>query len=219
MTTAPGAPASRILLFGGSFDPTHRAHTELAAHAAGALDCGRIIFIPAARSPFKRGQAPTSAEHRIAMLEIASRAIAGAEVSSIEVERGGVSYFVDTLEALRETIGPKPELFFLIGADQAIAFDRWRAQERIIAMATPVVLLRRPWTRERFRTALEEKFPPEDPDVWLDRAVDAPLIDVSSTEIRRRLGAGEDTDDMLDPDVLAYIRTHALYDAVPETSP
>jgi nicotinate-nucleotide adenylyltransferase len=205
------APRQRILIFGGTFDPPHRAHVELPAIVADQLGCDRIIFVPVAISPFKTDEQPTSAEHRIAMLELAIRDLPHAEISTIELDRGDVSYTVDTLEALREQFGREVDLRLMIGADQALEFHRWKDSRRIEQLATPVVVLRPPWNEGDFRQALVEQYGADEAMGWIERTVEAPLIDVSATELRERLERGEDVGDDLDPAVMQYIAEHGLY--------
>lgn len=201
----------RILIFGGTFDPPHRAHTELPALVARQLGCGRIIYIPAAQSPLK-SQAPlTAAEHRLAMLALAIAEVRDAEISTIELDRGGPSYFIDTLMALRRQIGEEVDLRFLIGADQVLEFHHWKDWPDILRLAAPAIILRPPWTRHALGEAMRKEYGADEAARWLHWLVDAPLLDISATAIRRSLGQGESVEDLLDPLVIGYIRTHRLY--------
>lgn len=201
----------RTLLFGGSFDPPHRAHVEVPAQAADVLGCERIVYIPAAQNPLKAGTEPTAGAHRLAMLKIAVRDMPRAEISTIELDRGGASYFVETLETLRNELAAEGDLRFLIGADQTLEFRRWRSWRRILELATPAVVLRPPWTDRSLREALVETYDAEDALVWTKCIVAAPLLDINATDLRRRLASGADVSDAIDPAVLAYIRVHGLY--------
>jgi len=201
----------RILIFGGTFDPPHRAHVQLPALVARQLGCGRIIYIPAAQSPLK-SQAPlTAAEHRLAMLELAIGEVRDAEISTIELDRGGPSYFIDTVAALREQFGKEADLRFLIGADQALEFHHWKDWPDILRVAAPAIILRPPWTRQMLGEAMRKEYGADEAARWLAWLVDTPLLDISATAIRRRLVEGERVDDLLDPVVIGYIRTHRLY--------
>ena len=205
--------SQRILIFGGSFDPPHRAHTELARCAAQKLDCDRIIFIPASINPRKSETPPTNAAHRLAMLDLVVRTIpgAGAEVSTIELDRAGPSYFIDTLNELRAGLGDEVELHFLVGADQALTFDQWKDWQRILELAEPAVVLRPPHDRASFEQAVNAKWGETEGKPWLDGIITAPLMDISATTIRTRLAAGDSVDDLLDPAVAHYIATEHLY--------
>lgn len=179
--------------------------------AAQAIGGAELLYVPAAMSPLKTHTPPTDAAHRLAMVELVAAGIDDASVSRIELDRPGPSYMVDTLEQLRSELGADVELRLLIGADQALQFRRWRRWERIIELAPPLVMLRPPWDRVAWSAALQEA---GETDVarWLGWAVDLPMIDVSASELRRRLAAGEPVGDMIDPSVQAYIRRHGLYD-------
>ena len=207
MTATP----KRILIFGGTFDPPHRAHVDLPVLVARELECERIVYVPAAQNPLKGEPPIASAEHRLAMLRLAIRAMPIAAISTVELDRGGPSYFVETLEALRAELGDGVNLHFLIGADQAVDFRRWKDCERILRLATPAVLLRPPWTRDRLLDALVGAHGEDEGRRWMDRVTTAPLLDVSATELRRTLAAGEEPIGALDAAVAAYVREHGLY--------
>ena len=202
-----------VLIVGGTFDPPHRAHRALPALVAQTLGATRTLYVPAARNPLKSAMPDADDEDRVAMLELVATLVPGAEVSTVEIDRGAPSYFVDTLVALRATLGDDVDLRFLIGADQALDFDRWKDWQRILELATPVVILRPPWTFVKLGVALSERWGEAEGDRWLNRVVETPLVDVSATDVRERLRAGAAVDDLLDPPVAAYIREHGLYGA------
>lgn len=208
------------LLFGGTFDPPHLAHVELPMLVADEIACDRVLYVPAAINPLKAKTPPTPQEHRLAMLEIALRDQPRASISTIELERDGPSYFVDTLEEIAEQEEDAGDAEgrsgatrrFLIGADQAVQFHRWRSWERILELAEPAVMLRPPWDEASFHAALTEAGTDESArDAWMRRIVIAPLRDIDGTTIRRLLREGEDVSHLLDPAVLAYIHRHGLY--------
>jgi nicotinate-nucleotide adenylyltransferase len=209
-----------LVLFGGTFDPPHRAHVRLPRLAAHQVEADAVAFIPAAVSPFKRGRRTTAAHHRLAMLRLALQDCHDAQtpgppcvIFTDELDRaraGEPSYTVDTLRGLRERLGPKPTLRLLIGADQLVSFDRWKEYEAIIELAEPLVMLRPPHDAQG---ALENLPPGFDPRRWRARLVDVPRVDVSSTELRQRLSADQDDPpaELIHPDVAAYAKEHGLY--------
>jgi nicotinate-nucleotide adenylyltransferase len=144
----------RVLIFGGTFDPPHRAHVELPPRIAQQLGCDRLLYVPAALNPLKVDSPPTDSSHRLEMLRRAVVDVPNAEICTIELERKGPSYTVDTLEELRRRLGEDVEMRLLIGGDQALEFHRWKDWKRIIELAEPVVMLRPPWNRETFREQL-----------------------------------------------------------------
>jgi nicotinate-nucleotide adenylyltransferase len=203
----------RILLFGGSFDPPHRAHVELPQQAGRAIGADLIAYIPAGRAPHKLDKEQTDPRHRLAMLRLALQVKPGPIPTAVltdEIDRGPdePSYTVDTLSAIRGRLGPYVKLRLLIGADQLRIFDQWREPERIIALAEPVVMVRPPDTRATLLDAL----PPDQRESWRNRLVEVDAIDLSSTDIRERLATGQSVDDLIAPSVAAYARQHNLYE-------
>ncbi len=202
---------TRTLVFGGTFDPPHTAHTTLPPLVAARLGCARIIYIPAAANPLKTDLDVTAAEHRLAMLRLAVADVPGAQVSTIELDRPGPSYMIDTLRSLRSRVGDKTDLVLLIGSDQAMSFHDWKDWARIIELATPAVMVRPPLDMAAFRRQLAERYEPDEVERWLGYAVAVPQLDVDATSVRRRLASGGDVRGLLQPDVLAYAREHGLY--------
>jgi len=202
---------TRTLVFGGTFDPPHTAHTTLPPLVAARLGCARIIYIPAAANPLKTDLDVTAAEHRLAMLRLAVADVPGAQVSTIELDRPGPSYMIDTLRSLRSRVGDKTDLVLLIGSDQAMSFHDWKDWARIIELATPAVMVRPPLDMAAFRRQLAERYEPDEVERWLGYAVAVPQLDVDATSVRRRLASGGDVRGLLQPNVLAYIREHNLY--------
>jgi len=201
------------LVFGGTFDPPHRAHVALPGIVAATLGADRILYIPAAVSPLKRDTLPTGANHRLAMLRLALESVPMATISTMELNRPGPSFTIDTLRELHRIAGPNEVFRLLIGADQALDFHRWREWQHIIELAEPVVMLRSPFDRNLFRAALNERYPPEEVATWMERTMDVPSIDISSTDIRQRFSRGEPNSDALNPAVEDYIRRQGLYGA------
>lgn len=202
----------RVLVFGGTFDPPHIAHARLPDIVARQQGCDCIIYVLARVSPHKQESPPTADEHRLAMLTLAIAEVPNACISTVELERPGPSYMVDTLRQLRaDHPGDEAEWFLLIGADQAIAFDTWKDWRRIITLATPIVMLRPPMTRDAFSQAVSDRFEPEVAQMWRDAIVEVPAFDVSATAVRERLERGAPVDGWLDPAVAAYVAQTGLY--------
>lgn len=223
-----------ILVFGGSFDPPHRGHLQLAFEAARRLDCNEVVFVPARVNPLKQDSPPCPGDDRVAMLEaaLAARTAAGTEpriksaVSRIEVDREGPSYMIETLRELHRTLavapaspddGPalRPRLRLLIGSDQALDFDRWKDWRAITELAPPAVMPRPPETRTTLAAAYRERFPSGLAGRWATWTLDLPTTGASSTEVRTRLLAGQDAGDLLPDGVLEVIRNRGLYQAIP----
>lgn len=218
--------SSRILIFGGTFDPPHLAHARLPALAAQQLDCVEILYVPAAINPLKGRTKPTAKEHRLAMLWLAIADVPNARITTVELDRNGPSYTIDTLRVLhgqsenehvssrlRTARLAKPQACFylLIGADQALDFHRWKDWQEILTLATPAVMLRPPWDSESFERELRTNYSDVEAECWLSWTLRLPQMDISATEIRKRLHQGAKVDGLLDPAVADYIRTNGLY--------
>lgn len=202
----------QILVFGGSFDPPHVGHIVLPMLAMEAIGADAVVYIPAANPPHKVGIVQTPAEHRLAMVEAAVAGLSFAQVLPIELERAarGIvpSYTVDTLEELRERVGPGPRLRLLIGGDMLRSFDTWREPERIVELAEPVVMVRPPDTVETLLAALPACFKRSE---WEGRLITLPQLDISSTKIRERLAVGRPVCGLIPDSVESYISTHCLF--------
>jgi nicotinate-nucleotide adenylyltransferase len=189
----------RIGLLGGSFDPPHNGHLLAAGDVFDALSLDRLVFIPAAAQPLKAGVAEASAAQRLAMTRLLIEGDPRFEVDSIEVDRGGLSYTVDTLAALGAR-WPAAELFWLVGADVTHSFAKWRAPERVAALATVVVMVRAGDAADL--AAIPGGAP---------RSLATRRIDISSTEIRRRVREGKSIRGFVPDAVAAFIAAERLY--------
>ena len=201
-----------ILLFGGTFDPPHVGHVMLPMLAMEAIGADCVAYVPAAQPPHKPKGEQTEVKHRLAMLELALAEAKWATILTDEIDRAAVtgqpSYTVDTLQALRARLGPKPTLRLLIGADMMRIFGTWKEPQKIIELAEPVVMVRPPDTRESLLEAVPAMF---EKVTWKDRFVDLPVLDVSSTMIRDRVAAGRPISGFVHPSVERYITQHGLY--------
>jgi nicotinate-nucleotide adenylyltransferase len=206
--------ARSVLIFGGAFDPPHRAHIALPQMVAERIGADWVLYIPAAAPPLKDGPV-ASGEDRIAMLDAALGREARASVTDLELVRGGQSFTVDTLADLRDRL-PSVTLRLLIGADQAGQFHRWREARRVIALAEPVVMLRPPHDdRGAILAAMAPYWTGEELAAWEDRFVETPVMEGSSTEVRELLRAegvgAERLEALLPAGVLEVIRERGLY--------
>lgn len=203
-----------ILLFGGSFDPPHRAHTEQARLAMEAVGADAVAFIPAGRAPHK-AVSNTSPQDRLAMVQLAVESEPRFFVVDDEVRRandGKPSYTVDTLAALREKWGERVRLRLLIGADMLRIFHKWREPARITQLAEPLVIVRPPDTRDALLASLAPDLPGgNSPAIWGPRILQLPPVELSSTLVRDRVKRGEDISDLVAPPVARYIRDFKLY--------
>jgi nicotinate-nucleotide adenylyltransferase len=187
-------------IFGGTFDPPHHGHLIVASHVREAMNLDRIMFVPAAVPPHKRGRQISPGAVRLAMVEAAVKGDPYCVASSIELDRGGVSYTIDTVRALREKM-PSTRLSVLIGMDNLIDFESWREPEAILREASVVVM-----TRPGYAPG------PDDLAVLGQMHLCAvPHIDIAGREIRRRVAEGKSIRYLVPEAVEQYIREHALY--------
>lgn len=188
------------------------AHIGLPQRVALAVGADQVLFIPAAKAPHKLGQVQTPGHHRAAMLALALSDSPWARISTLELERArhvaeAPSYTVDTLAALNDML-PGRRLRLLMGSDQLMIFQSWKDWRQVVALAEPAVMVRPPHTRDQVLAQLP---PGLDRNEWAPRLVEVPAMDISSTEIRRKVAAGEDVRGWVDPGVAAYIQEHGLY--------
>lgn len=190
----------RIGVFGGTFDPPHLGHVAIALEVKHLLALDEIVFVVAGDPWQKSGErAITPAPLRVAMTEAAIAGASGVRVSTIEVDRDGPSYSVDTLEALR-TADPDDDLFLIVGSDAAAGLDSWHRADDLAELATIVVVDR--GGREGGRP----------PAGWPFALVDVPALEVSSSDLRRRAADGAPIRGMVAAGVADLIDEHALYE-------
>lgn len=187
-------------VFGGSFDPVHNGHLRAAHACRSAVPLDVVLFVPAAAQPLKPQGAIALPGDRVRMLELALRGEAAFLVSTIEIDRGGISYTVDTLRQLASE-RPDDVLYLMLGADALADLKNWREPEAICNLAT-LLLVQRPGS-----TASGDP-----PGANILRVPMEPL-DVSSSEVRDRLSRDEPTDGLVPPAVAAYIAERGLYQA------
>lgn len=188
----------RIGLFGGSFDPPHLGHWLVAVDALEQLALDRLDFIPAARQPLKPAGPVASEAQRVAMLQAMVGDDPRFAVNTVEIDRGGLSFTVDTATAYRAA-GGADALFLLLGTDTATGLARWKEPDRLLQLVQLVVLTR---GAEPFVPAGHGR----DALVLPTRRVD-----VSSTEVRQRAGAGRPLRGFVMDAVAEQIRSQALY--------
>jgi nicotinate-nucleotide adenylyltransferase len=201
----------RIGLFGGSFDPVHRGHLLLAECCWRQARLDRVEFLPTAQQPLKP-QGPVASEaDRVAMLRLAIAGRPEFALSLIEIERGGVSYTVDTLRRLRAE-QPNAELFFLMGADSLNDFPTWREPAAICELSTPLVVRRAGAAAPNF-DALAPIASAAKLDVIRSLEVEMPATPISSSGIRRLIAEDGEWRSLVPPSVADYIEDRALYRA------
>lgn len=197
--------SKRIGIFGGSFDPVHLGHKRLGDFAVNALKLDKLLIIPAACSPFKTGTV-SLAEHRMNMcrLQFCEDKF---EVSDIEISRGGKSYTVDTVNAVKE-LYPDSTLFLIIGSDQLMQFHKWYCFDEIMKNAVICAVAR----AEKDDISNMEKYADENLRQHGEcKILEFTPLEISSTEIRQLIKNGENTDFVLNREVSQYAKREGLY--------
>ncbi|HMC23784.1 MAG TPA: nicotinate-nucleotide adenylyltransferase [Thermoanaerobaculia bacterium] len=192
----------KIGVCGGTFDPFHRGHLDPVLAIRNDMRWDRVIYIPAWRQPFKTDRDSASGYHRFAMAALATRGNRLLYVSPLELERGGISYTVDTLKALH-ILYPGSTFDWIVGDDNASQLLSWKDPDTLFALARFVVLARggpapSPQLAERVAAGRI---------IYVQN--EAVLI--SATEIRKRVRSGQTIDTLVDPDVSRYIQHYGLY--------
>jgi nicotinate-nucleotide adenylyltransferase len=206
-----GSSPPRLGILGGTFNPPHLGHLELARHALRELALDRVLLMPARLPPHKTAVDDPGAPRRLEMCRLLSAADSAINVSGLELERDGPSYTVDTLRALHVD-HPRTSLTFILGADIARTLPTWHEPHELLALTELAVALRTASTSEDVLTALApllERGARED----RVRFLSMPPLEVSSSLVRERARHGESIAQLVGPAVAAYVELNQLYRA------
>ena len=191
----------RIGLLGGTFNPIHLGHLALAEEARERLRLDEVRFIPSAHPPLKHDPGLAPAKDRLQMVRLAIAGHPAFRVSDMEIRRGGISYTMDTLRQVRDRYGARAKLFFIVGSDACRQLRDWRGFPAFLRLCQFVIA-----TRPGFRpTALPRGL----------MTLDIPLLDISATDIRRRIAQGRTIRYLVPDTVRFYINRHRLFAAAP----
>lgn len=211
----------RIGLLGGSFNPIHNAHLRIAAAAQRACQLDKVIFIPAANPPHKNLAGDVSFKDRLAMVNSAIAGIAGFEVSTIEADRCGKSYSVDTIQTFVEEFSSE-EIFFIIGGDSFLEIGTWKSYPKIFSSCN-IIVVERPGalisnTLDLLPAPISGKFRLDVSANCLTHEsgnrvyfISGTPMELSSTEIRRLAAAGADISRYVPEQVATYISKQRIY--------
>ena len=190
-------PHDRVGIFGGTFDPIHRAHLAVAESVRDALGLDRVLLV-VANEPWQKEDGPVApSEDRYAMVTAAVREWPGLEPSRIEIDRGGPSYTIDPVRELKAA-DPDLDIVLIVGSDVAAQLDTWKDEATLRELVT-VAVVGRPGARSPV------------PPGWTVVEVPVAPFEVSSTELRRRLGAGQPVEDLVPAAVIRCIERRGLY--------
>jgi nicotinate-nucleotide adenylyltransferase len=195
----------RVGILGGAFNPPHIGHLICAQEALVQLELDTVVFIPVGEAPHRELQDDPGPDARLEMVELAIADDERFTTSRIEIDREGPSYTVDTLEQMLAE-SPKDELFLILGGDQAAALASWHEPEKVLERATLAVFERMSWGRNAIVIKIGRM-----PGAERVRYLDMPLIQVSSSAVRRRVREGVPIRYLVPDKVVDYIATHELY--------
>ncbi len=197
----------KIGVLGGTFDPIHNGHLAVAEEVRSRLGLSEILFVPAGR-PWLKGDTPISpAELRVEMVRLAVADKPYYKVSTMEIEREGPSYTVDTMGELRAQIGVGNELYFILGWSSLAELPQWKEPARIIRLCKLIAVPRPGYPRPDLRS-LDTSIPGLSRSVTL---LDKPEVDISASDIRDRVAQGQSISGLVPEAVEGYIEEHKLY--------
>lgn len=197
-----------IGVLGGTFDPVHRGHLIIAEEARLKFSLVKVLFVPAGEPWLKTERVITQSTHRLEMVRLAIAERPYFELSTVEVDRPGPSYTVDTVEILRQQLGVEARIFFLLGWDSLAELPRWKEPARLVKLCKLVAVNRPGFSRPDLKALETQVSSITQSVVWLD----IPPVDISSSDIRHRVAQGLSIHGLVPDAVEDYIRAHNLYE-------
>lgn len=195
---------ARIGILGGSFDPIHNGHIEIAKAAKDEVGLEKVLFVVAG-DPWQKENIVASAEERFEMVRLAIEGIEGFEASDMEIKRGGKTYTIDTLRELKKTLGTDAELFFILGSDVLRELETWKQPEEVKKLVRFISVARPSSGQEHLAEDLPESV----------ISIFGPYLDISATDIRAKLEKEEleknELESLLPNSVLEFIQKRKLY--------
>ncbi len=196
-------------VFGGTFDPIHNGHLMVADEVRERLNLEEIVFVPAGQPWLKTDWVISAAEDRLRMLHLALDGKPEYKISDMEIAKGGPSYTIDTIREMRRETGGEDELFFILGEDNMCQLPQWREAAELIKLCYLVAVPRPGSARAKLKD-LEESLPGITERVMV---LKRPEIDISSSNIRERVGQGLSVRHLVPEAVNRYLKQKGLYAA------
>jgi len=200
----------KIGVLGGTFDPIHIGHLKVAEEVTARLNLSEIIFMPAGQPWLKGDNLISLAEHRVEMVRLAIAGKPYFKLSTIEIDRAGPTYTVDTIDELRRQLGSGHELFFILGWDNLIQLPQWQEPSRLVKLCRLVAVPRVGYP-DIDLSSLDAVIPGLYQRVIL---LDSPRVDINASIIRQRVGQGLSIHHLVPEPVERYIKQHRLYKRV-----
>ena len=198
----------KIGIMGGTFNPIHYGHLIIAESVRESFCLDKVLFIPSGQPPHKPDSEVIDPEHRHEMVRRAVASNCYFEASRVEIDRKGYTYTINTLQSLREEYGREAELYFIIGADLLPELVTWKEFKNVFSMCEFIAVQRPGYDGKSFEEALEHLKMNFDLKLNL---TEAPLVDISSSDIRRRCIGGKSIKYLVPEEVEEYIVTNGLY--------
>ncbi len=199
-----------IILFGGTFDPVHLGHTTVAKSAAEYIKADRVIFIPAKRSPLKSSSPRVSDIDRMKMLSLAVSGNEKYEISDYEISKPLPSYTINTVRYFKSVYGDEHSLYWLVGADSLDELAHWYRITELIDECNVAMMYRADYDKPDF-SKYKDIWGTERVEKLQRNIIPTPLVNISSTEVRKRITSGAEYAQMLDSAVFSYISEKRLY--------
>jgi len=190
----------KIALFGGTFNPIHNGHLIVAEHVRVAMTIDRVIFIPSFITPHKQSGEDEVFHHRLEMVRLAIKGNECFECSDYEINKNAISYTIDTIEEMKSQ-HPYDTIYLIIGMDNYLTFHLWKEPDRLLS-SIQVIVMNRPNHKKQINEVIGTK------NIIF---IDVPNIDISSTDIRQRVGEGKSVRHMVPDSVEEYIVAQGLY--------
>ena len=198
----------RIGIMGGTFDPIHLGHINLAMDAKKQVGLDKVILVPAKLQPFKLDRKTASAEDRLNMIECAIEDVEGLDVSSLELDSESISYTYLTIRAMRDIYGEKAGLYFITGTDSFLKIESWKNSEELLTGCSYIIGTRPGYKQKELESCIECIRRDYNTEV---RNIKNTQLDISSTEIRKRLKNGKQCRELIPYEVEKYIKANGLY--------
>lgn len=195
-------------IMGGTFDPIHFGHLAAAEEVRQKLSCDKVIFIPSGNPPHKKERTLTDAAHRYAMAAMAVASNLNFEISNIEINRTGYSYTLDTVKQLLGFYGNKVDLIFITGTDAMLEVETWYKVDELLKLCGFVAVTRPGYDKSKLEQKLQELQSKYGSKLY---SIDVPGLNISSTEIRKRIEEGKSIKYLVPESVEQYIYTNGLY--------
>ena len=197
---------NKIAVMGGAFDPIHFGHLVTGETVSNKFDVEKVIYMPLGDAPHKKMKGAAAID-RYMMAKTATDDNDAFEISALEINRGGKTYTVDTIAEIKE-INPDIKIYFIMGADEILAIESWREPERLLRMCSFIAVTRPGFTEEDVKEQTDMLKAKYGCDIYF---TEVPALDISSSDLRRRVGKGESIKYLVPKEVEKYISEHNLY--------